>query len=573
MNNRELANSFDLIADLLEIKGENIYKILAYRKASDSLINLGRDVNEVWREGKLSSIPGVGKAIAEKIDELISTGKLEFLEELKSEVPETLVELLKVPDLGPKKAAMFWRQGGITSLADLEQAARQGKLRGLPGMGEKSEARILAGIEAVGRRSQRLPLAHAWPAARDLLDLLRQVPGVKATEAAGSLRRMRSTIGDLDLLVSAPDPAPVMDAFIHHPNVLKVLGQGDVKASVEFNNGMRAQLWVQPPERWGSALVYATGSKDHNVRLREMALDRGLSLSDRGFLREDGSELLCASEEEVYRQLDLPWIPPELREDRGEIQAARAGKLPQLLEVGHLKAELHTHSTWSDGRATIKDMALAARQRGFTIFAVSDHSGGLGITGGLSVEQIQEQRDEIKAVQQELGDSILLLQGVEVEIRADGSLDYPDEVLERFDLVIASLHVSLRQPREQVTQRLLNAIRSPHVDIIGHPTGRLIPDREGADLDMDAVLAAAVETQVALEISSHPLRLDLDDIYARRAVDMGAVLSVNTDAHHPDELDLIHYGVATARRGWVGPQSVINTWERSKLLSWLEKKV
>ena len=569
MNNREISDTFATIADLLEIKGENIYKILAYRKASDSLINLGRDINDVWREGGLNGIPGVGKAIAEKIDELLSTGKLEFLEKLTAEVPASLAELLQVPDLGPKKVAMFWKQAGITNLVELEQAARAGKLRSLPGMGEKSEGRILAGIESLSRRTDRIPLARAWPAAQALLELLRKAPGVQAAEAAGSLRRMRATIGDLDLLVSASDPGPVMQAFIENPQVLKVLGQGEVKSSVEFHNSLRAQLWVQPPERFGSALVYATGSKDHNVKLREMALNRGLSLSDRGFLREDGSEILCATEEEVYDLLGLPWIPPELREDRGEIKAARLGELPRLLEQDDLTAELHSHTDWSDGRKTVREMADTARALGLKLLAITDHSGGLGITGGLSPERIIEQRDEIQTAQQELGNSIRLLQGVEVEIRADGTLDYSDEILATLDVVIASLHVSLRQPRPQVTQRLLNAIRNPHVDIIGHPTGRLLPDREGADLDMDAVLTEAARRGVALEISAHPLRMDLEDIYARRAIDMGIMLSVNTDAHGPEDFDLIRFGVANARRGWVGPQHVINTWESERIEDWL----
>lgn len=572
MNNQEAADIFQTIADLLEIKGENIYKILAYRKAADSLLNMGRDVNEVWKAGELNTIPGVGKAIAEKLDELLSTGRLVFLEELEAEIPPTLTDMLKVPDLGPKKVAMFWKQAGITTLLKLEEAARAGKLRELPGMGAKSEARILAGVEALGRRTDRFPLARAWPAAQELLEKLRKVKGVVAAEAAGSLRRMRPTVGDLDLLAAAADPKQVMEAFINNPQVLTVLSHGEVKSSVEFNNRLRAQLWVQPPERFGSGLVYATGSKDHNVRLREMALDRGLSLSDRGFLREDGSEILCAAEEEVYRLLDLPWITPELREDRGELQAARKGKLPRLLERGDLVAELHSHTTWSDGRVSVKEMAQAAKQHGYRVLAITDHSGGLGITGGLSPERIKQQRVEIQAAQEEMGDSILLLQGVEVEIRADGSLDYSDDILADLDLVIASLHVGLRQPRAQVTQRMLNAIKNPNVDIIGHPTGRLIPDREGADLDMDAVFEAAVQSGVAMEISAHPLRLDLEDVYARRAVELGIPLSVNTDAHHPDELDLIHFGVATARRGWVGPQDVINTWERDRLLGWLKKK-
>jgi DNA polymerase (family X) len=572
LSNRDVADTFELIADLMEIKGDNIYKILAYRKASESLLNLPGDINEFKRRGELNSIPGVGKAIAEKIDELLSTGKMDYLEKLKAEIPPTLAELLKVPDLGPKKVALVWKQAGVASLADLEAAAREGKLRTLPGMGQKTEARILSGIEALGRRSQRMPLARAWPAAQELMDALSKVEGVIAIEAAGSLRRMRATIGDIDLLAAAADPRPVMEAFTKHPQVLQVLGQGDVKASVEFNNRIRAQLWVQPPERFGSALVYATGSKDHNVRLREMALDRGYSLSDRGFLKEDGSEMLCATEEEVYDFFGLPWIPPELREDRGEIQAAIKGKLPKLIERGDLVSELHSHSKWSDGKNTILEMARAAASRGYRVLAVTDHSGGLGITGGLSEEQIGEQRLEIDAAQKEMGKKITLLQGIEVEIRADGSLDYPDEVLSRFDLVIASLHVSLRQPRDQVTQRMLNAVNNPNVDIIGHPTGRLIPDREGADLDMDAVLEAASKSGAALEISAHPLRLDLEDIYARRAAQMGIPLSLNTDAHSPPELDLVHFGLSNARRGWVEPEQVINTWKPERLVAWLKKR-
>jgi DNA polymerase (family X) len=572
MNNRELAETFQLIGDLMEIKGEIIYKILAYRKASDSLLNLGRDINDVYREGELTSIPGVGKAIAEKIEELLDTGKLEFLEKLKQEVPAGLAEMLKVPDLGPKKVALFWKEAGIDSLDKLESAARAGKLRKLPGMGEKSEAKILAGIAALGRRTQRHPLETAYPAALELLAYLRQAPGVVAAEAAGSLRRMRPTVGDLDILAASNDPKQVMQAFVTHPQVLEVTGHGEMKSSVEFQNGLRAQLWVQPPERFGTALVYATGSKDHNVRLRELALDMGLSLSEKSFLKEDGSEITCAKEEEVYEVLGLPWIPPELREDRGEVQAAQAGQLPQLLERDHIVSELHTHSTWSDGKNTIREMALAARERGLKVLAVTDHSAGLGITGGLSIEQLWEQRAEIEAVQKELGDSLRLLHGTEVEIKADGELGFPDEVLAKLDIVIASIHVGLRQPREQITARMLKALRNPHVDIIGHPTGRLIPNREGADLDMEAVFAAAAEEGVALEINAHPRRLDLEDIYARRAVEKGIRLSVNTDAHSPADLDLMHFGVATARRGWVRPQDVLNTWKPGRLLDWLAER-
>ena len=572
LSNHELAAVFQTIANLLEVKGEVIYKILAYRKAADSLNSLGQDVTEHWREGNLTKIPGVGKAIADKIDELLTTGRLEYLEELRAEVPDSLAKLLEVPDLGPKKIALFWQELGITTLEELEAAARSGKLRNLPGMGTKSEAKVIAGIESLARRTTRIPLGRAWPAAHEILAQLRQVPGVTAAEAGGSLRRMRATVGDLDLLAAANDSAVVMEAFTNHPEVARVLGKGATKSSVEYVHGLRAQLWVHPPERFGTALQYATGSKDHNVRLRELALKKGLSLSDQAFLKEDGHEILCATEEEVYEILGLPWIPPEIREDRGEIQAALAGELPQLIHLSDVQSELHCHTTWSDGKLSVKEIALAARERGNKVLAITDHSPSLGVTGGLSIEDIRLQRAEIEAAQSELGDSILVLQGAEVEIRADGTLDYPDEVLADFDIVFASLHVSLRQPRERITQRLLNAIANRHVDVIGHPTGRLIPDREGADLDMDAVLAAAAQSGVALEINAHPSRLDLEDIYARRAVELGIPLSINTDAHSPADMDLMHFGVATARRGWVEAENVINTWKTARLLAWLKDR-
>jgi DNA polymerase (family 10) len=571
-SNQELAEIFQTIANLLEIKGEVIYKILAYRKAADNLRDYGGNVYTVWQEGKLTDIPGVGKAIADKIDELFSTGHLEFMDKLSEEIPISLAELLEVPDLGPKKVALFWQELGITDLAELEAAARAGQLQTLPGMGKKSETKILAGIESLSRRTTRTPLWKAWPVAEEILAKLRKIPGVENAIAGGSLRRMRETVGDLDLLVATNDSSPVMQAFINLPEVLRVIGSGETKSSVEFNNGLRAQLWAHPPERFGTALQYATGSKDHNVSLRELALKKGLSLSEHSFTHQDGTETFCASEEEVYTALGIPWIPPELREDRGEVQAALAGNLPDFIELSDIQSELHTHSPWSDGKVSIKEMAIAARERGYKVLAITDHSPSLGITQGVTLEDIQDQRAEIDAVQKELGDSILILQGSEVEIKADGSLDYADEVLAELDIVFASLHVSLRQPREQIMRRLLNAIRNPHVDVIGHPTGRLIPDREGADLDMEAVFAEAAQSGVALEISAHPERLDLRDIHARQAIEMGILLSINTDAHSPEELDLMHYGIATARRGWVEAKHVINTWEPERLLTWLRSR-
>jgi len=573
MNNRQLAEAFTLIADLLEIKGENVYKTIAYRRAAENLLGLGREASEYWKEGKLEDIPGVGKAISEKIDELLSTGKLEFLEKLKKEVPPGLVEWLPIPGLGPKRAALIWKTLNITSFTELEAAAREGKLRGLPGMGAKTETAILEGIASLSRRTQRIPLGRAYPIALALISELKKVKGVVDAQPAGSLRRMRDTIGDLDVLVASKDPSAVMDMFVKMPRIHRVLGKGPTKSSIEFHDGLRVQLWVHPPKEFGTALVYATGSKEHNIRLREMALAKDLSLSDHSFKNIiDGSEIFCATEEEVYKTLGLPWIPPELREDRGELQAAKANKLPKLIEKKDVRADLQTHSTWSDGKLSMLEMARLAAKRGMKVIAFTDHSVSLGVTGGLSMEAHKQQAAEIKKIQKQLGDSILVLHASEVEIKADGKLDYPDEFLATLDLVVASLHTSLRQPREKVTQRVINAIRNPHVDIIGHPTGRLIQEREGADLDMDAVLKAAAESGVALEINAHPARLDLDDVHARRAKELGIPLSLNTDAHSEEDLDMLPYGVATARRAWLTKNDVINCWPTKKLLDWLKKR-
>jgi DNA polymerase (family 10) len=570
-SNEDLAQIFETIANLLEIKGEIIYKILAYRKATDTLNNLGGDIYQYWRQGTLTDIPGIGKAIAEKINELLSTGRLEFLERLQAEVPISLVTLLEVPDVGPKKVALFWKSLGVTNLAELESAAKEGKLRMLPGMGEKSEARVVAGIEAIKRRSGRVALGKAWPYAQQLLVFLRSLPGVSAAEPAGSLRRMRPTVGDLDLVVAAADSGVVMDAFTQHPDILAVLARGETKTSVEFRNNLRSQLWVYPPERFGTGWLYATGSKDHNVRLRELAQKMGFSLSDASILREGRNELLCASEEEVYAALGLSWVPPELREDRGEVQAALENRLPNLVHVENIRAELHAHTRWTDGTLSLLELAEAARARGLGVLAITDHTASLGVTGGLSMESMRRQREEIAHAQQILGDSIRLLWGAEVEIKADGALDYEDNFLAEMDIVIASLHTSLRQPRDVVTERLLKAIRNPHVDVIGHPTGRMLPNREGADLDMEAIFNAAVESQTALEVNAHPSRLDLDAAYIRRAVESGIPLCINTDAHAASDLDLLHFGVATARRGWAAPENILNTWETDRLLRWLQR--
>lgn len=573
MKNREIAEIFETIADLLEIKGEAVYRVVAYRRAGEVLRSLGRDVNIAWEEGSLETIPGVGKAIAAKIDELLRTDHLEFYEKLTAEIPPGMVDVLKVGGVGPKTAARFWKELGITAIDELEQAAKKGKLRQLSGIGERSEARILENIIALKRRhTGQVLLGKAWTTAKKLLSRLREIEGVQRAEAAGSLRRMRETVGDLDLLVGAVDIPPVIQAFTAFPEVDRVLGEGETKASVELIDGFRVQLWAHQPERFGSALQYATGSQGHNVRLREAAKKMGLSLSEHGYQDQKGGMIFCSEEEKVYAVLGLPWIPPALREDRGEFKAAKDGGLPNLVKLEDLRGELHTHSDWSDGKSSILEMAEAAIELGMEYLVISDHSRSLGIAGGLSIEGLRAQRVEIKRVQKKIGRKLTLLQGSEVEILADGELDYPDDVLKELDIVIASLHMSLRQPREQVTERLLRTIKNPHVDIIAHLTGRLIGKRDPAELDIETILRAAAEHDVVLEINSNPERLDLKDTHARRALDLGCRLAINTDAHHPDHFDFRRFGVGTAQRAWAEASSIVNTWPLDRLQAWLKSR-
>ncbi|MBL8146659.1 MAG: DNA polymerase/3'-5' exonuclease PolX [Anaerolineae bacterium] len=560
---------------MLEIKGENIHRVLAYRRAAESIRDFPRDLRVVAAEGGLAELPSIGKVIAEKIEELLETGKLDFYERLSAEVPPGVVEILHVGGVGPKKAKMFWQDAGITTLDQLETAARSGSLRTLPGMGAKSEAAILAGIESLRARAAnpRQRLGVALPAAESILALLLALPGMTDGTIAGSIRRGRPTIGDVDLLVMAADSAPVMDAFVHMDSVGRILGHGPSKSSVELVNGLQVDLRVLPAERWGTALCYFTGSKDHNVSLRQRALDRGLSLSEHAFTLQDGSgnEILCASEDEVYQHLGLPFIPPELREDMGEIEAAEAGRLPELIKLDDIRADLHMHTTWSDGTASIREMALAAKTRGRRYIVITDHSPSSAIANGLSIERLLAQHDEVRQVDAEMNGEIRVLHGTEMDIRADGTLDFPDEVLERLDFVVASLHASLRQPREQITVRLLNAIRNPHVDVIGHPRGQLILERDPADLDMDAVIAAAAEHQTALEINANPARLDLEAPLARLAAGRGVLITIDTDAHAEYEMDNMRYGVLTARRAWLTASQVLNTWPFEQFERWLHR--
>ncbi len=574
LTNREIADIFDRCADMLEIKGEIIHRVMAYRNAAGAIRELPRDLRAIREAKELDTIPFVGKIIAEKIEEMLDTDQLGFYEKLRAEVPDGVIDILHINGVGPKKAKMFWHDADITTVEALETAARAGKLRELPGMGAKSEAKILEGIELLKRRAAntRMSIGVALPLAETMLQRLLDLPQAQHGVIAGSIRRGRPTIGDVDLLVASTEPQPIMDAFVGMQEVARVLGHGEKKSSVELHNGLQVDLRVIPPERFGTALQYFSGSQAHNIHTREIALAKGLSLNEHAFTPTDGGdEILCATEEAVYAQLGLPWIPPEIREDWGEIEAAQAGKLPTLITLADMRTDLHMHTVWSDGHATVREMAEAALARGREYICITDHSKGATIANGLSVERLLRQQEEVRQVDAELR-PFRVFHGTEMEIKADGELDFPDDVLDKLDFVIASLHQGLRQPREQVTARILNAINNPHVDLIGHPRGQLILERDPADLDMDQVFEAAAKSGIALEINANPHRLDLEAQYARRAVELGIPLCIDTDAHRVEEMDLLRYGILTARRGWVEAHSVINTWPLAQFLDWLERR-
>jgi DNA polymerase (family X) len=573
MRNREVAELLERVADMLSIRGDQIHRILAYRRGAESIRALSRDVNEIFAEGTLTDIPGIGPTLAEKIGEMLTTGSLAFYEKLAQEVPPSLVELMRVEGVGPKRIKQVYDALGITTLEALTAAAQEGKLRNLPGLGLKSEAKIQAAVEALARHGDaRIPLGVALPIAEEILAELEPLPGVNQTAVAGSLRRMRDTIGDIDLMVAAVDSEPIMAHFRNLGHVESVSVTGPSKTTVTLHNGLQVDLRVLPPERWGTLLLYFTGSKDHNVRLRERALKQGLTLNEHAFTPlEGGDEIVCATEEDVYHVLGLPYIPPALREDRGEIEAALKGELPELIQLSDIIADVHMHSTWSDGKMTILEMARAAQARGYRYIAITDHSASLGVANGLSSERLRRQAEEIRQANEAMGPEFRILHGTEMEIRADGRLDYSDEVLAELDLVIASLHVGLGQPREQVTERTLAAIHNPYVHMIAHPSGRMLPDRIGADLDWEAVFKAAVMTGTILEINANPYRLDLRDVHVRRAVELGVTLAINCDAHHADHFDLLPYGIATAQRGWATAGNVINSWPLERLLKHLHR--
>jgi DNA polymerase (family 10) len=593
LTNNDLARIFHEIGDILELQGELVFKTVAYHRAADAIGRSPVDLVSAYRAGTAPRIAGVGKAISDKIEELATTGHLRLLDRLRAEIPASLIGLLQLPGLGPKTVRQLHQELGITTLDDLRVAAEGGRLRTVRGMSERTEALVLEGLARLAARPpRRMLLSQAEEFLTTMISALERVPGVRSIEPAGSFRRRRESIGDLDLLAETADPAPLMAAFTSLGTVDHVVNRGGARAAVRLFRGPQVDLMAMPPGSAGTYRIHFTGSKEHNVRLRAMARDQGWSLSEKGFLRigEDGEPLTgdaaelrtFATETEAYAFLGLPFIEPELREDAGEIEAGLAGRLPRLIELGDLRGDLHSHSDWSDGHQPLEVMIEAARRRGYAYQVLTDHSQSLAIARGLGPERVAQQARVIAelnarfAAEEAAGtappeappEGFRLLHGCELEVRADARLDFEDELLARFDLVVASVHVGRRQPREQLTNRTLAAIRSPHVDVLAHPSGRKIGQRPDLDLDWDLVYAEAARTGTALEMNGSPPRLDLAVERARRAVGMGCVIAIDSDAHDLDELDFVRWGVDQARRAWVEPASVVNTRSRAELLAW-----
>jgi DNA polymerase (family 10) len=571
--NANVAKLLEDIADLLEVKGESVFRVRAYRDAARSIESLPDDIGDMVESGaNLCDIPGVGESIASKIREYLQTGHLGYLDDLAAEISPGLAEMLSVPGLGPKKAQLFHEALGIGSVAELEEAARDHRLSTLPKIGAKTEENILDAIERLRARPGRTPLGIALPGALPFLQAVMNLKEVRDASLAGSLRRMAETIGDLDLLASSDEPEKVIDAFTELPMVKSVLGHGPTKGTIVTRDNLQVDLRVIKPNEWGAGLQYFTGSKSHNIHLRSIAEAMGLKVNEYGIFRVSDNERIAGeTEESMYQSLGLEMMPPELREDRGEFEAAREGELPQLVQRSDIRGDLHVHTDWSDAADTPEVMVKAAFDLGYEYIAISDHSVSMGFVHGLTVDRIREQRALIDDLNRR-HPGIHVFQGIEVNIRGDGTLDYDDDVLSRFDVVTASIHSGMGMPMDRMTERIVKAIRNPHVDVLGHPTGRLIESREPYQVDLEAVFRAAAETGTAMEINAQPDRLDLKDTDARRARDLGVMLVINSDAHSADQYNVMEYGVATARRGWVEPWNLINTMSLNDLTRWLQDR-
>ncbi|NPV71569.1 MAG: DNA polymerase/3'-5' exonuclease PolX [Firmicutes bacterium] len=565
MKNFEVSRVLNEIADLTEIIGEEAFKARAYRRASESIAKLPGDIRDFARDGRLMEIPGVGKNIAAKIEEYLATGTVRHLEKLREKAPHTILELLEVPGLGPRTASVLLKDLNIRDLAGLEAALSQGRLKGLTGIGEKKEQALKKGVEQVRRRGTRKPLGFMWPVSEQIADALRGVGGVERVDVAGSIRRRCETIGDIDLVASTTDPAGLIELFTSLPGVTEIVASGDTKASVKMEDIGQVDLLAVAPAQFVTALHHFTGSKEHNVRMRGMAKDRGLKINEYGIFDEEERPRGVSSEADIYRIFDMDYIPPELREDTGEAEAALEHRLPDLVEAGDIKGDLHVHTRWTDGTASIMEMAQAARGLGHEYVAISDHSKSLGVAGGLDEEELARQAEEISEVNARL-DGFRVLAGIEVDIARSGDLDLDDKTLSGLDIVTASVHSAFHMDEEAMTARIEKAMKSPHVDVIGHPTGRLIGRREPYQVNVGRLIDMAAKTGTFLEINASPDRLDLSDYWARQAIKAGCRLVINTDAHATTCLHDTRYGVAVARRAWATRHDILNTLPVDDLL-------
>jgi len=570
MRNLELADIFDRIADMLEIKGENPFKVRAYRKVVLTLESLPEDIERIYESGRLKSIPGVGEGIAKRIEELLKTGKLAYFEDLKKSLPEGLVEMLSVPDVGPKTAQLLYKKLGIESIDEMEKAAKGGTIRGLEGMGEKTEENILRGIELLRRRTGRMLLGTAFQLSQSIVERLSKMNEVELISPAGSLRRMKETVGDIDILITSRKPKPVMDVFVNLPEVTQVLAHGDTKSSVIMENRMQVDVRVMKGESFGAALQYFTGSKQHNIKIREIAAKKGLKINEYGVFKGK-KKIAGGKEEEVYSSIGLPHIPPELREDRGEVESALKGKLPKLVELSDIKGDLHVHSSWSDGVDTIRELVESAKKLRYKYIAICDHSASLKVAGGLSKESRLKQIAEIKKLNKKMT-NFRILAGAEIDIRTDGTLDCEEEVLRKLDIVVAAIHTGFKQDIETMTFRITEAMRNKFVNVIAHPTGRLIQTRDAYQVDMQKVFEEAKRTNTFLELNSFPDRLDLNDINCREAKARGIKIALGTDCHNRMQMEVMRYGVGAARRGWLEKKDVINCLKLEDLMKLLSKK-
>jgi DNA polymerase (family 10) len=570
MRNQEIAKILRGMSDTLEIQGGNPFRIRAYQKAAQNVENLAQDIAEVAGRGELEKIPGIGKDMAVKIKEILETGTLKQLEDLKREIPEGVVALLSIPGLGPKTAKLLFEELGIKDVDELERMAREHRLQGLPGIKAKTEENICKGIEVLRKGQERIPLGTVMPLSEEICHRLKAAAPVTRITVAGSVRRQRETIRDIDILVVSPDPEKVMEKFVTLQQVGEVLAKGATKSSVRTREGIQIDLRVVEPESFGAALCYFTGSKAHNIRIRDRAVRMGLKVNEYGVFRDE-TWIAGREEDEVYRAVALPFIPPELREDRGEVEAAQQGTLPRLVERSEIQGDLHVHSKYSDGTATAGEIAKKAMQMGLHWVGICDHSPSLRIARGTRVDTLKRKVEELRRWNEREG-VVRLLCGTEVDILSDGRLDYPDDVLAELDLVIAAIHSGFKQDEKIMTQRLISAMENPHVHGIAHPTGRVFGEREGYRVDLESVLEAARRTGTFLEINAYPKRLDLNDIASRSAKEKGVLLGIGTDAHILDQMEYLDLGLAVARRGWLEKRDLLNTLPYHELIAWLKQR-